>query len=119
MASTAFQAILWWAGLCILSVVLGLYVLWLGRRTASGAYDDTDSNDSTMHLHLHEDIRHFEYSMNAARALFGDLGSIDQMKCDLEKAAAFGWTRWFEMKKRIRRIERRIENLEESLETKK
>lgn len=113
MTSTALQAAMWWTGLGLLAALLGLYILWLGKRTADGGYDDPELMDSTMHLHLHEDIRRLESSMNAAESLFDGIHSLDQMKCDVEKAAAFGWTRWFEMKRRIKNLERRIEILEE------
>lgn len=114
--TTAMQAILWWIGVCASAAVLGIFVLWLGKQLLIN--EELDSlNVKWRQLHDLKNVLDAEKE----RLSPGEITKrrLMWLKEDRRKETMPDWGVWTNARKRMTELERRIEEIECQLRTKK
>lgn len=112
---TAMQAILWWIGLCSSAVVLGIFVLWIGKQLLINEELDL-LNIKWRQLHDLQKVLDAENGRMPSE----EIAKKRQMwlKEDMSTDTLPDWDVWLSARTRIVELEKRIEEIECQLRTK-
>ena len=112
---TAMQVILWWIGLCSSAVVLGIFVLWIGKQLLINEELDL-LNIKWRQLHDLKKVLDAENDRIPSEEIAKN--RLMWLKEDMSKNTMPDWDVWLSARTRIVELEKRIEEIECQLRTK-